>query len=153
MRADVPMSVNLSAGGERSYTTVSVTTVWQRFTATRTRTSAGTENVFAIIANVGSAAGTLKVRRVGVNLGATANEFIATTTAPALSQRASISVNGSAPVETTGIAYTGAGTTALIPGARDSSGGGQPATGFTSPGIRVAAGQYITGSALQALST
>ncbi|MFN9507200.1 MAG: hypothetical protein ACK57J_22025 [Rubrivivax sp.] len=63
----------------------------------------------------------------------------------------SISVNGSAPVETTGIAYTGAGTTAAILGARDSS-GGQPAVGFTSPGIRVAAGQYITGSALQALS-
>lgn len=65
---------------------------------------------------------------------------------------ASISVNGSAPVETTGIAYTGSGTTHLIPGARDSS-GGQAAMGFTSPGIRVAAGQYITGSALQALST
>jgi hypothetical protein len=63
----------------------------------------------------------------------------------------SISVNGSVVTETTGIAYTGAGTTALIPGARDSS-GGQPATGFTSPGIRVASG-YITGSALQALST
>jgi hypothetical protein len=62
----------------------------------------------------------------------------------------SISVNGSAPVETTGIAYTGSGTTHLIPGARDSS-GGQAATGFTSPGIRVASG-YITGSALQALS-
>lgn len=63
----------------------------------------------------------------------------------------SISVNGSAVTETTGIAYTGSGTTHLIPGARDSS-GGQPATGFTSPGIRVASG-YITGSALQALST
>lgn len=64
----------------------------------------------------------------------------------------SISVNGSTPVETTGIAYTGGGTTAAILGARDSS-GGQAAVGFTSPGIRVAAGQYITGSALQALST
>jgi hypothetical protein len=62
----------------------------------------------------------------------------------------SISVNGSAVTETTGIAYTGAGTTAAILGARDSS-GGQPAVGFTSPGIRVASG-YITGSALQALS-
>ncbi len=65
---------------------------------------------------------------------------------------ASISVNGATPVETTGIAYTGAGTTALILGARDSS-GGQPATAITSPGIRVVPGQYITGSALQALST
>jgi hypothetical protein len=65
--------------------------------------------------------------------------------------RASISVNGSAVTETTGIAYTGAGTTALILGARDSS-GGQPATAITSPGIRVVPGQYITGSALQALS-
>ncbi len=64
---------------------------------------------------------------------------------------ASISVNGAAPVETTGIAYTGAGTTALIPGARDSS-GGQAAVGFTWPELRVVAGQYITGSALQALS-
>jgi hypothetical protein len=83
--------------------------------------------------------------------GAIGNDF----TVQALSVREagamSISVNGSAVTETTGIAYTGAGTTAAILGARDSS-GGQPATGFTSPGIRVAAGQYITGAALQALS-
>lgn len=79
MRADVPMQVNLSAGGDRVYTTVNVTTQWQRFTATRTRTGAGTENVFAIIANVGSAAGTVKVRRIGINLGPTAFDYIPTT--------------------------------------------------------------------------
>jgi hypothetical protein len=81
--------------------------------------------------------------------GSTVNK-VAVSVDPA-NARASISVNGSAVTETTGIAYTGAGTTHLIPGARDSS-GGQAAVGFTSPGIRVASG-YITGSALQALST
>jgi hypothetical protein len=116
--------------------------------------SAGTTNQLGIATNgtqaqivhssgSGSLTGTLVLD------GSTVNR-IAVSVDPA-NARASISVNGSTPVETTGIAYTGAGTTALIPGARDSS-GGQPATAFTSPGIRVVPGQYITGAALQALS-
>jgi hypothetical protein len=63
----------------------------------------------------------------------------------------SVAVNGSTPVETTGIAYTGAGVTNLVLGARDTA-GGQPAVAVTIPELRVVPGQYITGTALQALS-
>lgn len=62
----------------------------------------------------------------------------------------SISVNGSTAVETTGIAYTGAGVTAMVLGARNSA-GTDPAVRFTAEPIQ-ANRRYITGAALQALS-
>jgi hypothetical protein len=62
----------------------------------------------------------------------------------------SISVNGGAAVETTGIAYTGAGVTAMVLGARNSA-GTDPAVRFTVEPIQ-ANRRYITGAALQALS-
>ncbi|WP_410204392.1 hypothetical protein, partial [Escherichia coli] len=63
----------------------------------------------------------------------------------------SIAVNGGASVETTGIAYMGAGVTALILGARDSSGTDQ-ASEFTVTSLLGSPG-YLTGAALQARST
>lgn len=62
----------------------------------------------------------------------------------------SISVNGGASVETTGIAYTGAGVTAMVLGARNSA-GTDPAVRFTVDPIQ-SNRTYTTGAALQALS-
>jgi hypothetical protein len=62
----------------------------------------------------------------------------------------SISVNGGTAVETTGIAYTGAGVTAMVLGARNSA-GTDPAVRFTVDPIQ-SNRRYITGAALQALS-
>lgn len=81
--------------------------------------------------------------------GATANT-IAVSCDP-VAAKMSIAVNGGASVETTGIAYTGAGVTALILGARDSSGTDQ-ASEFTVTSLLGSPG-YLTGAALQARST
>lgn len=63
----------------------------------------------------------------------------------------SISVNGAAAVETTGIAFTGSGTTHLIPGAR-TTGGSTPVLGMEIYDWRNVNTSYTTGASLQALS-
>ena len=63
----------------------------------------------------------------------------------------SVSVNGAAAVETTGIAFTGSGTTHLIPGAR-TTGGSTPVLGMEIYDWRNVNTSYTTGASLQALS-
>lgn len=63
----------------------------------------------------------------------------------------SISVNGAAAVETTGIAFTGAGVTHLIPGAR-TTGGSTPVAAMEIYDWRNVNTAYTTGASLQALS-
>jgi hypothetical protein len=63
----------------------------------------------------------------------------------------SISVNGAAAVETTGIAYTGAGVAALIAGSQTYS-GTEPVRAMIVDDWGNSRSSYITGAALQALS-
>jgi hypothetical protein len=65
--------------------------------------------------------------------------------------KVSVSVNGAAAVETTGIAFTGSGTTHLIPGAR-TTGGSTPVLGMEIYDWRNVNTSYTTGASLQALS-
>ena len=92
LQADAPMSVNIAASGAQSYTACSVTTAWQTFTVTRT--APGAENAYAIIANVASAAGSVRARRATLSLG-TSQVQIPTTSAavfaPAVSYDSAIS--------------------------------------------------------------
>jgi hypothetical protein len=64
---------------------------------------------------------------------------------------ASISVNGSAPASISNLDFTGVGTTHLIFGSLTTS-GLQVVAGAVYQSIGIVPGQYITGSALQALS-
>jgi hypothetical protein len=66
-------------------------------------------------------------------------------------QSLSVAANGVLGPTLTTLDFTGSGTTHLLFGSL-TTGGLQTSAEFTAPGIRVAAGQYITGSALQALS-
>jgi len=84
-----------------------------------------------------------------VHDGSTVNK-IAVSVDP-VSGKVSVSVNGAASVETTGIAYTGSGTTHLIPGAR-TTGGSTPVLGMEIYDWRNGPSSYITGASLQALS-
>ena len=63
----------------------------------------------------------------------------------------SISVNGAAAVETTGIAYTGSGVAALIPGSQ-TYGGTEPMGAAVIAAWDNTRSAYITGAALQALT-
>ena len=65
--------------------------------------------------------------------------------------KVSVSVNGATAVETTGIAYTGSGTTHLIPGAR-TTGGSTPVAAMEIYDWRNVNTSYTTGASLQALS-
>ncbi len=67
------------------------------------------------------------------------------------SGKMSLSVNGAAAVETTGIAYTGAGVAALIPGSQ-TYGGTEPMGAAIVDAWDNTRSTYITGAALQALT-
>jgi hypothetical protein len=69
-----------------------------------------------------------------------------------INAKMSISANGGTAVETTGIAYTGAGVTSLIPGAETSGGLDPLISGIIDP-LRVIPGRYLTGTNLSDLST
>lgn len=116
--------------------------------------SAGSTNLLALQVNgtqaqavhsggTGTLSGTL------VHDGSTVNK-IALSVDP-VSGKVSVSVNGAAAVETTGIAFTGSGTTHLIPGAR-TTGGDTPVAAMEIYDWRNVNTAYTTGSALQALS-
>jgi len=79
LRADAPTQARVAATGAASYTTVSVTTDWQRFSVTRT--AAGAENAYIIVSNVGGAAGTVYARRAQWSYGPAALTYVPTTSA------------------------------------------------------------------------
>jgi hypothetical protein len=141
-------NVSFDARGNRveiTYTVVSVSGggfgIYLNGTSTQTRNApgtytetvtAGTSDTIVVILARGTTSGVvdnISIREVGVR---------------------SISVNGSTPVEATGSAYTGAGVTAMVLGARNSA-GTDPAVRFTVDTIQ-ANRTYTTGAALQALS-
>lgn len=116
--------------------------------------SAGSTNLLALQTNgtqaqavhsggSGTLSGTL------VHDGATVNK-VAVSVDP-VSGKVSVSVNGAASVETTGIAFTGSGTTHLIPGAR-TTGGDTPVAAMEIYDWRNVNTSYTTGASLQALS-
>lgn len=116
--------------------------------------SAGSTNLLALQVNgtqaqavhsggSGTLSGTL------VHDGSTVNK-IALSVDPTIG-KVSVSVNGAASVETTGIAFTGSGTTHLIPGAR-TTGGDTPVAAMEIYDWRNVNTAYTTGASLQALS-
>ena len=138
-----------------------------RFAYRKAYSQAGVETLFGLCAGA-TAGGTNQLQLVTAGIQArlihsggsgsltgtlihngTANDVIAVSVDP-VGARMSISVNGGAAVETTGIAYTGSGVTAMVLGARNSA-GTDPAVRFTFEPIQ-ANRRYITGAALQALS-
>jgi hypothetical protein len=103
----------------------------------------GTQAKLTTSAGDGTATGTL------VHDGSTVNR-IAYSVDP-VAGKMSLSVNGAAAVETTGIAYTGAGVTSLIPGSQ-TTGGLEPVTQMEISEWDNKRTTYVTGAALQALS-